>query len=80
MKFIFTLRTSDDKLTRLLVVDRLRPFINADDADDVWERLGLSCCWGADFSVCWLFIENNSSSKRTKKIFLKLNWNIFYFS
>jgi hypothetical protein len=33
MKFIFTLRTSDDKLTRLLVVDRLRPFINDDDAD-----------------------------------------------
>ena len=27
----FTLRTSDDKLTRLPVVDRPRPFINDDD-------------------------------------------------
>ncbi len=34
-KIYFTLRTSDDKLTRLLVVDRLRPFINDDDDDVV---------------------------------------------
>ena len=66
-----TLSISDDRFIRLLVVDRLKPFINDDDVD-VWERLGLSCCCGAAFSGCWLLIEDDSSIKIEKYQLFKL--------
>ncbi len=79
LSFFFTLRTSDDKFTRLLVVDRLRPFINDDDDDeDVWERLGLSCCCGAAFSGCFFVIDNSFYQMKQILEFENICESLFY--